>query len=86
MTAEEIARVQVGRRVRTRFEIDRFPDFLVPAGATGVIAAAGAGLVAVLLDEPTPGAEPWGNELHFYGGVPGSFWEGFPDSVQFLED
>ena len=56
-----------GTKVRLVQSVDRYPSFIAPAGATGVVVDDGAdesGLIlSVLMDEPLEGAEHWGNEV-----------------------
>ena len=55
-----------GARVRLRRNVERFPHFIAPAGAAGVVSFVGAGpggSVCVKLDAPLAGAEEWDNEV-----------------------
>jgi hypothetical protein len=58
----------VGLRVRLRREVDRYPHFIAPKGATGTVTDIphpdlGWGCIAVRLDQHLPGAETWDNEV-----------------------
>lgn len=55
----------VGARVRLKEDVDRFPHFIAPAGATGTISGIEAGITWVKMDEHIPGAEEWDNEIQF---------------------
>ena len=60
-----------GTRVQLRHDVERYPHFIAPKGATGVVVDIGAPEVfAVRLDEPLLGAEDWDNEVHWYDGDP----------------
>ena len=65
-----MAAFPVGTRVRVRHDVWRYPHFIAPAGAEGVVVDVGDSqvLLAVRLDEPVPGAEEWGNEVHWLEG------------------
>lgn len=53
----------VGTRARLRHEVERFPHFLIEAGATGTVVEVSASLIALRMDDFVPGAEEWDNEL-----------------------
>jgi len=53
----------VGTKVRLLHDVDRFPHFVAPKGATGVVSNAEDGVFCVLLDEKLVGAEDWDNEV-----------------------
>lgn len=61
-----------GARVRLRRQVDRFPHFIAPQGATGTVSAIepdGAGGIHgidVTMDEHLPGAEDWDNAVCWY--------------------
>lgn len=55
-----------GTRVALRHDIERYPHFIAPKGATGVITEADHELFAVKMDEVLVGAEDWDNEIHWY--------------------
>ena len=59
-----------GSRVELVVDVDRYPHFVAPAGATGTVVEHGdPGIVlAVRLDEPVAGAEDWDNEVHWLDG------------------
>ncbi len=82
-------RPEVGKRVRLKNRVDRFPEFSVPAGVTGTINEVTEGLVSVKLDTPIPGAEDFDNCLHFYdattSGDPNpDGWDRFAEQVDYL--
>ena len=57
----------IGTRVRLKHDVDRYPHFIAPAGATGVVVETGEpGLVAVKLNNWVPGTEAWDGEVHWY--------------------
>ncbi len=57
----------VGTRVRLIHDEDRYPHFIAPKGATGVVVETADNIDhAVRLDENLPGAEEWGNEVHWF--------------------
>lgn len=58
----------IGQRVRTTQQVDKYPDFIVPVGAEGVVVAvpdSDNALISVKMDEPVDGCEPWDNEVWF---------------------
>ena len=59
-----------GDRVELVVDVDRFPHFVAPAGATGVVVDLGDPqiVLAVRLDAPLAGAEEWDNEVHWLDG------------------
>lgn len=58
---------QSGDRVRLIHDVDRYPHFIAPAGATGTVVDHGDPSIAlaVRLDEILEGAEEWENEVHW---------------------
>ncbi len=62
----------VGDRVRLRCDVVKYMDFIAPKGLTGTVTVSAAdelcGYIAVVMDEPLPGAEPWDNEIHWRSG------------------
>jgi len=58
--------VSPGTLVRLTRDVDRFPDFLAPAGTTGVVVRVDSDAIAVRLFMWQPGAEEWGNEVEWY--------------------
>lgn len=54
--------------VRLKVDVDRYPHFIAPAGATGTVVDHGDSqmVLAVRLDEYLPGAEEWENEVQWY--------------------
>ncbi len=80
---------EVGRRVRLKNRVDRYPEFSVPAGVTGTINEVTEGLVSVKLDTPIEGAEDFGNCLHFYdattyGDPNPDGWDRFVEQGEFM--
>jgi hypothetical protein len=65
-----MSRPAIGSRVELVADVERYPHFIAPAGATGVVVDLGdPGIVlAVRLDEPLAGAEDWRNEVHWHDG------------------
>lgn len=57
---------RVGDRVRLLRPVERYPHFIAPEGATGVVAHVETYAIHVRLDEPLAGAETWDNEVHWY--------------------
>jgi hypothetical protein len=55
-----------GTVVRLTRDVERFPDFIAPAGMTGVIVRADCDTVAVRLFMWQRGAEEWDNEVEWY--------------------
>lgn len=51
-------------RIRTTKEVDRFPHFICPPNATGMVAYIGDdGAIWVRMDKTIEGAEEWDNEV-----------------------
>ena len=76
-----------GTRVKLRKDVERYPHFVAPEGAEGIITKKEEDLIAVRLDEPLEGAEEWDNEIHWHKGqFPDSDYESaFQDDVEALE-
>jgi hypothetical protein len=59
-----------GLRFRLVRNVERYPQFVAPAGAVGTVVTDSAaelhGYVALKLDAPVPGMEPWDGEVHWY--------------------
>ena len=55
-----------GIRVRLTRDVERYPHFVAPKGATGEITESSREIVSVRLDEDLPGSEAWENEVHWY--------------------
>lgn len=53
----------VGSRWRLKHDVDRFPHFVAPAGATGTVTDTYGAHISLKLDEHLPGAETWENEV-----------------------
>ncbi len=80
---------EVGKRVRLKNRVDRFPEFSVPEGVTGTINEVTDTLVSVKLDTPISGAEDFDNCLHFYdatsfGDPNADGWDRFAEQVEYL--
>ncbi len=56
---------RVGERVRLTQDVERYPHFIAPKGAEGVVVSEDD-VYAVKLDVFVPGAEEWENEVHWY--------------------
>jgi hypothetical protein len=57
------ARPAVGARVLFVDQLDRYPHFTVPAGATGIVTQSDLDIYTVKVDQTIPGAEEWNNEV-----------------------
>lgn len=58
---------KVGDRVKLVRDVERFPDFIAPAGATGTVSGIEInGDIAVKMDAIITGCEEWNNEIHWY--------------------
>lgn len=53
----------VGSRGRLRRGVERFPHFVIDAGATGTVTVATESLIALRMDDLVAGAEEWDNEV-----------------------
>lgn len=51
----------LGKKVRLKRDVDRYPNFVAKAGSTGVINWWSDDDASVKLDEPLAGAEHWDN-------------------------
>jgi hypothetical protein len=62
-----VSALELGTRVRLRHAVDRFPHFLVEAGALGTVSHTPggdpSGTLCVRMDEHVAGAEDWENEI-----------------------
>lgn len=58
--------MEEGTRVRLARNVERYPHFVAPAGAEGVITTISENLIAVRLDEDVEGADEWNNEVHWH--------------------
>jgi hypothetical protein len=56
-----------GTRVALTRDVDRYPHFIAPNGATGTVVDHGdpSIVLAVRLDDRLAGAEDWDNEVHW---------------------
>lgn len=57
--------IAVGYRFTLFRQVERFPDFLVPSGLTGVVTAVDASGVWGRMDQHIAGAEQWDNQVHW---------------------
>jgi hypothetical protein len=64
VTTQE-AEISVGYRFKLFRNVDRFPDFLAPAGLTGTITLIDDSGIWGKMDQPMPGAEQWDNQIHW---------------------
>ncbi len=56
-----------GTRVVLTCDVDRYPHFVAPKGATGtVMEGSDETLYAVLMDDFIAGCEEWDNAVHWY--------------------
>jgi hypothetical protein len=56
----------VGTKVRLRHDVDRYPHFIAPKGATGTVTKVDDEVLIVSMDQPISGAEDWDNEVHWF--------------------
>jgi hypothetical protein len=82
-------RPEVGRRVRLKQRVERYPEFSVPRGSTGTIVEVTDALVSVKIDSPVVGAEGWDNCLHFYdattyGDQQPDGWDRFTEQTEYI--
>jgi hypothetical protein len=54
---------KLGDKVRLHSDADRFSNFIIPAGATGVVTEVNADIIVIKMDEPFEGGEDWDNSL-----------------------
>jgi hypothetical protein len=57
--------IATGYRFRLKWQVDRFPDFLVHCGLTGVVMAVNDSGVCARMDQPIASAEHWDNQIHW---------------------
>lgn len=55
-----------GDKVVFEQEVDRYPHFVVPAGASGTVVHSDSELLSVEVDTHVAGAEEWDNCVHWY--------------------
>ncbi len=55
-----------GDIVRLVHDVDRYPHFIAPGGALGIVTDCDEDIVAVRLVDSLPGSEEWNNEVHWY--------------------
>jgi hypothetical protein len=72
----------IGKRIRLRREVERFPDFIAWENSTGVIDNVDKYQIVTKMDEPIDGAEHWHNCI---------IWQDqhladFEQDVEILED
>jgi hypothetical protein len=68
MALNNDAVVRDGDRVRLTHDVERYPHFIAPKGATGIVREDGPDLFVVKLDQALAGAEEWENEIHWSNG------------------
>ena len=61
--------MKVGTKVRLTQEVDRYPHFIAPEGATGEIIEVILGNVVVQMDDYLKGADEWDNCIWFGNGL-----------------
>jgi hypothetical protein len=61
----KVTQLSMGNRVRLVDDQERYPHFIVPAGAYGTVVDTTDGVVSVRMDDRIEGAESWENELYF---------------------
>jgi hypothetical protein len=57
--------IVTGYRFRLFSQVDRYPDFLAPAGMTGVVTIVDESGVWGRMDQHLTGAEHWDNQIHW---------------------
>lgn len=57
---------KVGQQVKLSQEVERYPHFLIPVGATGKVKTLRHDLVEVKMDEPVDGMQEWDGCLQWY--------------------
>ena len=57
--------IATGYRFRLIWQVDRFPDFQVPCGLTGVVTVVDDSGVWARMHQPIAGAEQWDNQIHW---------------------
>jgi hypothetical protein len=67
--------LHAGKRVVLKRDVDRYPDFIAPAGLTGLIVEMEPDFIRVKMDLPVKGAEQWDNEVHWMYDLVTSFTE-----------
>jgi hypothetical protein len=55
-----------GARVMLATNVDRYPHFIAPKGATGTVRSVDEHSVFVTMDEPLAGAEAWENAVQWW--------------------
>lgn len=63
MMMETGGRPVEGTRVRLRRDVDRYPFFIAPEGATGTVVECSCDALLVKMDEHIDGCEEWDNEI-----------------------
>lgn len=80
--------METGTKVRLSRDIERYPHFTAPEGATGQVVAYDDEIIRVKLDDKLPGAEEWDNELHWYPDMfeQKDFRDAFREDVAVVEE
>ena len=79
-TKWDAARFQIGQRVKVTGYLERFPDFIVdtgPSGVLGTITSVCKENVWIRLDDHVPGAEEYNNEV--------CLMDEFPEELDYVE-
>jgi hypothetical protein len=72
----------LGLRARNRVALDRFPHFLVEAGAiTGLVIEATDDLIVLQMERPVEGAQEWDNQFTITGDEVGPHYPGYQVST-----
>lgn len=56
---------EINQRFRLRNDVDRYPDFIAPAGATGTVVEVCQDLIGLKMDQPIRGCEVWENVVYW---------------------
>jgi hypothetical protein len=57
--------IAIGYRFKLYRDLDRFPDFRIPGGLTGVVTALDKSGLWGRMDQHIAGAEQWENQIHW---------------------
>lgn len=72
----------IGKRIRLRTDVDRYPDFIVWENSTGTIVEARKGQISAKMDEKIDGAKEWDNCLIWQD----QYLPHFETDIEILED
>ena len=56
----------LGDKVRYTVDADRYPDFIVPNGSTGIVVYVDDDRIEVRIEQVVKGSEQWDNCIHYY--------------------